>query len=432
MDRKISQKLSLNSLSSESGVYLFKDKNKNVLYVGKAINIKNRVKSHFREKNVNNREAILLKKTKKIDHIVTNSELESLLLEVRLIKQYRPKYNIRLKDDKRYLYVGFTREKYPRVFLFRQPEKEEKLSTWFGPFPTAQSLREILRLLRRVFPYRSCQKIPKKPCLYLHLNLCPGMCIQKSKDYNQTIRSLKIFFNDQTKKLLKNLKQKMIQASKKQKYEQAALFKKQIQMIENLWLGYKKFPDAKKVAQKLLDLRKLLVYWQGFDPIIIQRLEVYDVANLGKDVVVASMVVFTNGEPDHSNYRQFKIKEDFQGDPPALKEAILRRLNHPDWVYPQLLLVDGGKPQVSAAFEALKEKGLAGEIGLIGLAKKREMIVIPKIKKQEIVSWRLLDFKPSNLVLQLLQQARDESHRFAQRYYKKLHKKLIFSGPTQK
>lgn len=415
------------NLPNKPGVYIFKDKSGNVLYVGKAINLKNRVKNYFRENQENVRIANLLKKIAKIDFVKTASEFESLFLEARLIKQYQPKYNVQLKDDKRYLYVGLTNEKYPKVCFVRQPELE-KLSVWYGPFPTARAIRDTLRLIRRIFPFRSCKKLPKSTCLFYQLKLCPGMCVQKVPAYRQTIKSLKLLLSGQNEKLMIDLQKKMMQAASKLEYEEAALLKKQIQMMENLWQNYKRLPEGEVVQKKLESLRRLLTAKQGFEPFLIQRLEAYDVANLGQKIVVGAMVVFLEGEPGNKAYRQFKIRGSFEGDPEALKEVLLRRLNHPEWIYPQVILVDGGKGQVSAAFKALKEKNLSGQIGLVGLAKREETIIIPKIQKGKIISWSLINFDAHELGLQLLQQARDEAHRFAQRYYKKLHRRVTFSG----
>ena len=416
-------------LPNKPGVYLFKDKSGKVLYIGKAINLKNRVKNYYSEKNVNTRIKNLLTQTVKIDFVTTKTEIESLLLEARLIKQYRPKYNVRLKDDKRHLYVGISRQKYPAVLLIRQPEKETKLLDWFGPFPTSQSIREVLRLLRRIFPFCACGKLPKS-CFYSHLNLCPGQDERLLSNYPQTIKSIRLFLNGQISPAVLDLRKRMEKSAKNLEFEQAGCYKRQIQMIENLLLGFKRFPDEAKPRKQLQALRKLLVRWQGIEPGTIHRLEAFDVANLGKKLIVGAMVVFNEGEPEKANYRLFKLKEPFLGDPEALKEILSRRLNHPEWIYPQLILVDGGKGQVSAAFKALKIKGLAKQIALIGLTKKQETIVIPKIKKGKISGWKLLSYAAGSGILQLLQFARDEAHRFAQRYYHTLYRKTtLSSGP---
>lgn len=427
------------SLPKSPGVYLFKDKARNVIYVGKAINLNNRVKSHFTDKTNDLRHQNLISLVKKVDFQTVSGELEALLLEARLIKQYRPKYNSLLKDDKRYLYVGFSKEKYPRIYLLRKPEIEENLADWFGPFPTATAIKEILRFLRRIFPYRTCKSRvslnspnlpnhPNKPCLYFHLHLCPAPCVNEVKNYSQTIQKIRLFLNGEIKPLLNLLTKQMNEASKSLKFEEAQVAKGQITMVQNLLSRRPRSADEEKTDKQLGQLKDLLIRYQGFDPFIIHRIEAFDISNLGKEITVGSMVAFVNGEPDASLYRQFRVIGVIQNDTEAIKQIILRRLNHQEWVFPQVILVDGGKGQVSAAFEALKEKNLSGKIGLLGLTKQFETTIIPRINKDKIVSWKSLPSFPKSpsSSLQLLQAIRDESHRFAQRYYKKLHKKKLF------
>jgi len=419
------------NLSNNPGVYLFRDKNHRVLYVGKALNLKKRVRNYFDKQPKEKRIENLLKEAQKIDFIEVSSEIEALLLEARLIKQRWPKYNVRLKDDKRYLYVGITKEKYPKIALIRQPEREEKLLAWYGPFPTAASLKEILRLLRRVFPYRTCRQLTDKTCLYYHLNLCPGMCLRETTDYRQTIKKIMMFLDGQINPLVKKLQKEMETLAKKEEFEQAGQLKRQIQMIESFLHRYGRGEDEEKPQRQMDELRKLLVKYSGIEPNKIERLEAYDVANLGENLIVGAMVVFLNGEPSKEDYRQFKLTWS-GGDPGGIKQILSRRLTHQEWLFPQVILVDGGKTQVAAAFEALREENLFKTIPVLGLAKKEERIFIPKVIKEKIVSWKTFKYQSSSLVHQLLQQARDEAHRFAQRYYKKLHRKVIFSSLKQK
>jgi len=419
------------NLPNNPGVYLFRDKDNRVLYVGKALNLKKRVRNYFDKQPKEERIKKLLFKAEKIDFIEISSEIEALLLEARLIKQHRPKYNVRLKDDKRYLYVGLTKELYPQIKLIRQPESESSLLAWYGPFPTAASIKEILRLLRRVFPYRTCRKLTDKTCLYYHLNLCPAMCLGTVRDYPKTTKKIMIFLDGQINPLVKKLQKEMETLAKKEEFEQAGQLKRQIQMIKGLLHRYGRGEDEEKPQRQMDELRKLLVKYSGIEPNKIERLEAYDVANLGENLIVGSMVVLQNGEPDKSQYRQFKLTWS-GGDPGGIKQILSRRLTHQEWLFPQVILVDGGKTQVAAAFEALREKNLFKTIPVLGLAKKEERIFIPKVIKEKIVSWKTFKYQSSSLVHQLLQQARDEAHRFAQRYYKKLHRKVIFSSLKQK
>jgi len=434
MNKKLYQ-----NLPNQPGVYLFKDSSRQVLYVGKALNLKKRVRNYFDTQPKEERIKKLLTEAKKIDFYQVEGEIEALLLEARLIKQFKPKYNVRLKDDKRYLYVGITKEKYPQIKLLRQPECESSLLAWYGPFPSSSSLKEILRLLRRIFPYRSCRKLTSKSCLYHHLNLCPGMCLTEVKSYQKTIKKMMMFLEGQITPLMKKLQKEMKKAADSQKYEEAGRIKKQIELIENLFHHHGQGGDEGKTQKQADELRKLLVKYSGIEPSRIERLEAYDVANLGENLIVGAMVVFVNGEPDKSQYRQFNLKGPTyakasagKGDPGGIKQILVRRLTHQEWLYPQAILVDGGKTQVNAAFEAVREKNLAKQIPVLGLAKKEEKIFIPKVSKETIVAWKIVPYQSSSLVHQLLQQARDEAHRFAQRYYKKLYQKITFSSPAEK
>ena len=439
------------NLPSQPGVYFFINKKGATLYIGKALNLRNRVKNYFVKKGGDPRVNKFINQVKRVDYIVTSSEIESLLLEARLIKEHQPKYNVRLKDDKRYLYVGITKEKWPRVWLLRQPEKEQQnLLDWFGPFPSASSLKEILRLLRRIFPYCSCKRRISKPCFYYYLKLCPAPHLSEKvhlagvlphtsevrENYKKTIKNIRLFLNGKIDFLVKDLTKQMQETAKQEKFEQAAKLKKQIQMMQNLLGKFKKTADETEAQKSLNSLRKILVRYSGIDPTVIHRLEAYDIANLGKKIIVGSMVAFLNGEPDTSLYRQFKIITSRQDDPASLRQIISRRFSHQEWLYPQVILVDGGKAQVSAAFAALKEKKLLGKIALLGLAKPpktppnslnslTDTILIPLTDKDKICGYKLLNYSSSNSALKLLQHARDESHRFAQRYFHKLQKKSL-------
>jgi excinuclease ABC subunit C len=261
------------------------------------------------------------------------------------------------------------------------------------------------------------------------------MCLGEVKNYPKTIKKIMMFLDGQINSLVKDLQKEMKIAAKKEEFEQAAQLKRQIQMIQDLLQIRTKGQDEDKTRQQLAELRKLLVRYSSIEPNRIERLEAYDVANLGENLIVGSMVVFQNGEPSPEDYRQFNLKGPAyakasagKGDPGGIKQIISRRLTHQEWLFPQVILVDGGKTQISAALEALRDKNLAKQIPVLGLAKKEERIYIPKVIKEMIVDWKILKYQSSSLVHQLLQSARDEAHRFAQRYYKKLHQKTTFVG----
>ncbi|MCJ7827968.1 UvrB/UvrC motif-containing protein, partial [Patescibacteria group bacterium] len=350
-----------------------------------------------------------------------------------------PKFNVQLRDDKHPLYIGVTKEKFPRIFGLRRPELAEGLKAWYGPFLSGADVRRVLRLVRRIFPYRSCVKLPEKACLYSHLKLCPGPCFQPVAEYQKTVRRLRLIFSGKTGLLVGQLTREMKKLADEQKFEKAQKVKSQLLALQGLSQGWRQIPVEKMdLARGVEKVRQLLIRWQGVDLSLINKIEGYDISNLGSQIIVGSLVVFISGEPVRGEYRKFKINLEVaslerrknlsdQNDAGAIGQVLRRRLNHPEWVYPQLILVDGGKPQVSAAYQALKEKGLVGQIGLVGLAKKEELLVIPRFKKQELVGWKQVRLVSRSEGLRLLQQVRDEAHRFARKYYKRLHQKKTFS-----
>ncbi|MGB9637391.1 MAG: UvrB/UvrC motif-containing protein, partial [Microgenomates group bacterium] len=368
-----------------------------------------------------------------LEYVVVNSEFEALLLEARLIKQHEPKYNIAQKDSKSYLYIIIGKEFPNRVFLARLSQLKQEVLDWYGPFPSSSEARQILKFVRRIFPFRSCKKLPKSPCLYYHLHLCPGVCKineHRTLNYEQCIQKIRKLLSGKAnslKTIIKALEKEMKACAKATDFEKAQVIKNQIDSLKRLAEnGWRAVPKEKQENSKaLLELRKILKKYQGNDPTVINRIEGYDVSNLGKNIIVGSMVAFIDSEPDKSQYRKFNLKYNLTGqdDPEGIKQIISRRLNHPEWVYPQLILVDGGKTQLTAAFEAIKKKALEKHIALLGITKEEELMIIPKIASQKIIAFKTLRLSRHSPVLQLLQAIRDESHRFAQRYYRQLHLK---------
>jgi excinuclease ABC subunit C len=418
-------------LPHRPGVYFFKDKSKKVIYVGKALDLKKRVASYFYPSVKNQKTKKLVSQINQVDFLTASSEFEALLLEAKLIKEYLPKFNVSLKDNKRYLYIAISKEKYPAVFLTRRPEMEEKLLDWFGPFPSAYAARQVLKTVRKIFPFRSPCKMPPRGCLYLHINLCPAMCQVPTANYKKTISRIRNLLNGQTKLLLKQMEKTMSVKARQQQYEEALYLKQEILALKHVTFRQAQgFTHQQERVKGLFMLRKLLVKYQGFDPIVLNKIEGFDISNLGKNLIVGSMVAFVNGSKENGLYRRFKInfidRKSLidQNDTESIRQVICRRLNHPEWLYPQLIVVDGGRGQVSAAFSALKEKDLTGQINLIGIAKEEEKLVIPQINQGKIDGFKTLKLAANSPALKLIQQIRDESHRFAQNYYKLLHRKI--------
>jgi excinuclease ABC subunit C len=427
-------------LPKKPGVYLFKNQNNKIIYIGKALSLKSRVKSYFLKTRQTDKTKILVSQVADLDYIILNSEIEALILEAKLIKQHLPKYNVLQKDDKRYLYIAIFKTPFPHLNIVRRVDLDKNIWRWFGPFPSGNSAQQVFRFVRGIFPFCSCSTLPKKNCLYSHINLCPGPENLNSKEHLKNIGKINSFLSGKTTMVIKKLEKEMKAAAKKLKFEEAQKHKNQIFALKNITQTWRSIPDSKRDSVKTLtNLRKLLAKYGTIEPTTLNKIEGYDISNLGKNIIVGSMVTFVSGEKEPGLYRKFKItlinakKEsrknlEKQNDTEAIKQIIKRRLNHPEWIYPQLILVDGGKGQVSAAFSALAEKNLANQIAVIGLAKKQEEIIIPKISKNKIVEFSKVTRSKRSATLKLLQEIRDESHRFAQNYYKILHKKTTFGN----
>jgi len=423
---------------SKPGVYYFKNKTGQIIYIGKALSLRHRVANYFQKNIKDPKTKQLVSEIDKCEYLLADSEFDALLLEAKLIKEHRPKYNVLLKDDKRYLYIAISKENCPRIFVVRKVELEQNLLDWYGPFPSGGEARQVLKTIRHIFPYRTrCKVMSGKPCLDYQLNLCPGVCFKPVPEYKKIIFDIRQILSGKTNRLLKSLATNMQTAAKNLNFEEAQKLKRQLTALTNITQNWRHVPTDKiENSLAVANLRKILVKYQGIDPITVKKIEGYDISNLGKDIIVGGMVAFSDGVPDKAQYRKFKIslrinnKEkrinlQKQNDPEGIKQIIFRRLNHPEWLYPQLILVDGGKGQVTAAQDALKMKKLSGQIALLGLAKRQETIVLPKIEDNQITKWKMLKLPKNSPALKLLQSIRDESHRFAQNYYKLLHRKKI-------
>jgi excinuclease ABC subunit C len=405
------------------GVYLFKDANKQVIYVGKAINLKIRLRFYVQNYSKIDKINALVNQTESVQFIKVGSEIEALLLEVNLIKNLRPKFNVIWRDDKRPIYVKITKEQLPRVNLSRKIE--EKGINLYGPFPSVAKIKAILRFLRKIFPYSSL-KNPKYEQLWVDLGLAPNIKqanklseVEKTKfieNYQQNIKYIKMFLAGQIKSLIKILTQKMNQESKRENFEQAARVRDKINLLKFLI-------DSRKSLDQYLNTPSLLAtvgkaqtqaLQELLDLSTLRRIEGYDVANISGQLATGSLVVFTNGYPDKDEYRRFKIRVlTTPNDPAMIAQVVRRRFNHPEWEFPDLLIIDGGKGQLSAVKKVLKD--LSIKVPLIGLAKRLEQIIIPF--KEEYLIRRLATDSPA---LQLIQKVRDEAHRFTTTYHKKL------------
>jgi len=383
------------------GVYIMCEKNRRPLYIGKASSLKRRVLSYFQRPQETRLEKMLTQ-ISSIETKKTDSVIEALFLENGLIKKYKPKYNVKLKDDKTFLGIFITKEDWPRIFPARLTQKLPK-GEFYGPFPSAGQVREALQIIRKIFPFRvSCTPLSGKACFEYHLGQCPGVCAGKveKKDYQKTIRQIKLFLRGKKKNIIKELEKEMKLAAKNTDFEKAAKIRDRIFALKHI-------QDVALIQEE--DLRH--------PEDIPARIEAYDISNISGAFAVGSMVVFTEGLVDKNQYRKFKIQisEGWgrgRDDVAAMKEVLSRRLNHSEWPYPDLILIDGGKGQVNGAKEILKARRL--DIPIIGIAKG------PERDKDELIGVENLSFDKK-----LLLRARDEAHRFAIEYYRLRHRKGI-------
>ena len=373
-----------------------------VIYVGKATSLRERVGAYF-ARNLSAKTALQMREVEKIDYLVSESALEALILEANLIKKYAPKFNRREKDDKSRVYVHITRERFPRLYLLREtdlPKIAEKRPILYGPFFSGAAVAVALELIRKIVPYRSCNKLPKKRCLYGHLGLCEMPCEGRisKEDYARRVREVRDFFEGKKVRVTQALRRELKAAALRLEYEKAAQIRDRLSALEHL--------------------KQAFVLKLEAQPTVFRRIEGYDISNISGAYAVGSMVVFLDGESEKSEYRKFRVKSiRSANDAGMLKEVLSRRFKKippaGGWPHPDLILVDGGHPQVNAVAAVLKT--LALEIPVVGLAKG------PERKRNELVTSRTL---PRGEIA-LFKRVRDEAHRFAKGYYQRLHRKSL-------
>ncbi len=365
---------------------------------------------------------MLVKNIADVKTIKVFSEFEALMLESELIRTYKPFYNVIAKDDKSPIYIKIEGE-IPLVTLTRKVTPQRGVFIK-GPFPSAKVTKDILKLIRKVFPY--CQhKNPKKPCLYVHLGLCPYPYEGKTSAiaYKKTVAHIKKLLSGKSQSLIKDLTADMQIASKKQDFEEAARIKNQIQKLEylnSIFHTPREFLEKPTLVddltlQRLKDLKEKITLKK-----LPKRIECYDISNLQGKHATGSMVVFINGVPEKSEYRRFKIKfSQKPNDYLMLKEVVARRFKN-TWPEPDLMIIDGGRGQLNAVLSALS-KSKNDNIQVVSLAKRLEQIFVPG-KIQPIA---LPKESPAR---QLTQAIRDEAHRFAITYHRHLRSKTFLTS----
>jgi excinuclease ABC subunit C len=404
-----------------------------VLYVGKAKNLRNRAGHYFTKAAVDDpRTADLVKLIADIDFVPADTEVDALLLEARLVKDIQPRFNVGLKDDKTFPYLQIRiREDFPRVEFTRMPRRRGvKL---YGPFTSAKSLRHAIQVLQRLFKFRTCTldiaaDDPRwrwfRPCLLHSIGQCTAPCNFRvtKEEYRKQIRALRLVMEGKKDKLLREMKREMEEASAAQRYEKAARMRDEIQALEKLGqrgeVDKNVQPEVFPIDPKkgLAGLRKLLGLAKA-----PRTIEGVDIAHLGGNDTVASLVNFIDGLPFKPNYRRYRIKsvegvDDFASIREVVTRRFRRKMREED-VFPDILLIDGGKGQLNAALDAFGFLNIEPPC-LISLAKREEEIYRPG------------DAEPIRLsrhaaALRLLQYVRDEAHRFAQHYHHILRRKKL-------
>lgn len=418
------------------GVYLFCGPEREILYVGKAKDLRARLTSYLvPEESLAPKTSVMLSLADGVLLHPVGSELEALLLEAKLIKKFLPKYNSQSRDDKRPLYIKITSETFPKVLTARRHDPQKAF--YYGPFPSSAAVRSVLAMLRRIFPYCSAPKIGKRACFNSQIGLCrpcPSEIIRfqglqrrvLTRQYRKNVSHIKRVLGGDINRLLKDLGKEMSIASGHENFEEAKRIRDEIRQLEYI-IQRPSSPEELLANPNLPEelasqrLKALFETFRAYFPSLksIQRIEAYDVANIQGRVAVGSQVTFVDGIPEKDQYRRYRVRLSGRpNDVGMMKEVLRRRFSHPEWDWPQLILVDGGKPQVGAAMEVMREVKL--DIPVIGLAKREEKIVIPYGGQ-----FKVLRLSRGDSSLQLLQQIRDEAHRFAQAYHHHLMRKRL-------
>jgi excinuclease ABC subunit C len=512
------------NLPKSPGCYIFKDKDGSIIYIGKAKDLKKRVSSYFRKKGHDAKTEAMISNISSVDFFVTINEVEAFILENNLIKKHRPKYNIDLKDSKRFAFILVTDESFPRLLVARNRDMKGK---YYGPFVSAEKRDEVLKILRTAFMIRTCNKLPKKACLRFHIGLCSAPCISNitADDYHKNVRRSEEFLKGHAEELILKLKGEMKSASDNLLFEKARMLRDQIAALESL-SEKQRFEKDKRYDEDIInyiisdgkiylivfnisrgmlasksefsfdlidgfledfvtmyysenDVPKEIILPQALKDRSIKQyleklrggkvdvlvpkigdkkallelvkrnieisflresemvndlrnvlklnanpdiIECFDISHISGTSSVGSMVRFSNGKPDKSQYRRFKIKTvEGSDDFASIKEIVKRRYNRlkiENAKLPDLAVIDGGRGQLNAALEALS--GLEIKLPVIALAKRFEEIYVPGLS-------RPLQLRKDSKALKLLIQIRNEAHRFAIKYHKLLRSKRMLN-----
>lgn len=423
----------LKTLPSAPGVYFHKNQAGEIIYVGKAAVLKNRVRQYFQKSgNRDSKTLALIEEIYTTDWIVVDTEMDALFLESEMIKRYMPKWNILLRDDKTVSYIRINlNQDIPFVSVTRQPLDDE--AYYIGPFYARRTIFDALRILRRIFPYYDRPYNGKKT-LETDLGLTPGIEIGKHtrEEYRDILKNLIRYLEGEREKLLHDIEADMKAAAKAEDFERAATLRNELYGLKGLKkkivFSDKEFLDISS-DYALLELQRILLL-----PEPPRRIEGYDISHQSGEDAVASMVVFVNGASDRSEYRKFKLKVQQNNDTASLKEVISRRLNHSEWPFPDLIILDGGLPQISAIYPLLKHANQGTDIPVIGRDKSGShsksasvKIIIPAKNRTEAerelsadetsAVFEEIELPKDSHIARLVARIDEESHRFAITYH---------------
>ncbi len=386
------------NLPDSPGVYFFKDNQDNILYIGRATSLRDRVRSYFSSDLIATRGPLLvdmITKSDKIDYIETDSVLEAIILESNEIKKYLPYYNTKEKDNKSFNFVIITDEEFPRIILVRERVIEDldyKIKYKFGPYTDNSLLKEALKIIRKIFPFRDEKSnIKYQESFYQSIGLSPQISNPNAKkDYQRNIRNIALFFQGKKKELIKTLEKEMIEYSDNMEFEKANEVKKVLYALSHI-----QDISLIKTEKENTDNK------QGF------RIEAYDIAHMSGKDTVGVMVVSIEGELDKSQYRKFKIKIDKNDDTGGLREILSRRFTHNEWKFPDLIVIDGGLGQLKVA------KEIGNNIEIVSVVKDKSHRPDHFLGDEKIIEKYKTDILKIN----------NEAHRFAIAYHKDLRKK---------
>lgn len=389
------EKKDINNLPNTSGVYLFK-KGARILYIGRATSLKNRVASYFRNDLLETRGTRLVDMvtlSEKVDFFETDSVLEAIILEANLIKKHQPHYNTLEKDDKSFNYVVVTKEKFPKVLVLRERELKangQKLKAIFGPFPQGGIIRDGLRIIRKIFPFHDGSSVKKDQVeFYKQIGLTPDLSEESvRKNYKNNIKNIILFFQGKKDLVIKNLEKDMKYFADRKEFEMAGVMRNRIFALKHIH-------DVSLIKREEL-LSKAGNY----------RIEAYDVSHISGTSMAGVMTVVVDGRPDKNEYRKFRIRGfDSSNDVGALEEIMKRRLEHPEWLYPNLVVVDGSTAQKRRVETLFNQLGL--QIPVIAVVKNEKHKPKALLGKKEIA----LKYE-KEIVL-----ANAEAHRFSVAYH---------------